>query len=276
MKAFNRIALTVGATATALSLALTFYNSAALNNDSFMSAKLNLNNKRLDELNGEVVIGRMAASTRSWDSLEDKKEVKKVTKIKKEVAKTTTKEEIDPLAPAIQEDLELTLASVKLGSNRKGKAKKLNELKEGTFTGSARTSNGYVEEVVVNLPDGRRIDIYSHKQMASNVFEYVDQETGEVKSAMMYESAKNTFTVMLTNDAHYPGTKLEFKTDGSGLGNLGNSDDLNWGMNDQNINSEYANDNNAYEETYQEQEPVDYAQEENVEPAQSFSFGFNS
>lgn len=271
MKALKKLTLIAATSVTAFSLAITFYNSAALNNDSFMDAKF-ASNKRLDELNGDITIGRMAASTQSWDSLEvETVEVKETKAVK--TANAIAKVEQVALEPAIREDLELTLASVKLGTKSKGKASKLTELKEGSFSGSARTSNGYVEEVVVNLPDGRRIDIYSHKRMASNVFEYVDQESGEVRSAMMYESAKNTFTVMLTNDTYYPGTRLDFKTSGETFGNDSNA---NWAMNDQNINSELA-EGEAVQDTYEQEQPnTEYVQDTNVENTNSFSFEFNS
>lgn len=272
MKAFKRMALILGSTAGVFTLALSFYNSAALNNEAFMSANFDTNNKRLDELNGDIVIGRMAASTRSWESLEIQEEAKPVIKsFKFSNTNSVAKKEVVELEPAIKEDLELTLSSVKLGVKEKGKPNKLVELEKGAFTGSARTSNGYVEEVSVNLPDGRQIDIYSHKRMASNVFEYIDNE-GNTRSAMMYESGKNTFTVMLTNDPHYPGSKLTFKTGGESLGNDSN---LNWGMNDQNINSELA-EGERMDEEYTQEDEVEYVQEDELKNNDNYSFQFNS
>ncbi len=275
MKALKKLTLIAATSVTAFSLAITFYNSAALNNDSFMDAKFASNNKRLDELNGDITIGRMAASTQSWDSLEVE-EVEEVSKVntKKVAKKIAVKAKQVELEPAIKEDLELRLASVKLGVKVEGKPNKLTALKEGSFSGSARTSDGYVEEVIVNLPNGKTIDIYSHKRMASNVFEYEDPETGELRSAMMYESAKNTFTVMLTNDTYYPGTKLEFKTSGETFGNESNSS---WAMNDQNINNELAESEEVQNSYEQEEIQNDYAQDVNPsENTPSFSFQFNS
>ncbi len=275
MKALKKLTLIAATSVTAFSLAITFYNSAALNNDSFMDARFASNNKRLDELNGDITIGRMAASTQSWDSLEVEKEAVKPVELRKK-AKVASSLKTTPveLEPAIKEDLELTLASVKLGVKAEGKPNKLTALKEGSFSGSARTSNGYVEEVVVNLPNGKTIDIYSHKRMASNVFEYEDPETGELRSAMMYESAKNTFTVMLTNDTYYPGTRLEFKTSGETFGNDSNA---NWAMNDQNINNELAESEEVQNNYEQEEVQTDYAQDVNPsENTPSFSFQFNS
>jgi len=173
------------------------YNTAVVNDDPFVASKEFKFVKRLDEINGKVIVGRMAASAASWVNLETKEEVKKVQEVK--VAKTETSETSVP-APAIKDDLNLKL----------NKAFFKEPLKEGTFAGNARTVDGVIQEVSVTLPTGQVININTRDKMVGNVFTYEDSYTREPRSGMFYEVKKGTYMITLTNDSQFAGTRLEF------------------------------------------------------------------
>lgn len=199
------------ALAGVLTLMLTgVYNSILVNSDSFMGQDWGIKFvKRLDELQGKITVGRMAASTMSWTALEEKKakelaKVKPVKAVKQPEPKIAKAEPVEDIAePAIQEDLSLKLDQVFFKK----------PLDKGSFSGHARTVDGYIEEIVVNLPDGKSIFIDTRDRMVGNVFTYEDTQTGEVRSGMFYEVKKGSqYMITLTNDSAYGGLRLGFST----------------------------------------------------------------
>lgn len=207
MKALKKLTLSLGVLTVSGFVINGFYNSYATKNVSFMSENTGIKfTKRLDELNGRIQHGRMAASTKSWTKIaeEPKKQPQIIKKIKianvKTVNEVTKSDEPKTAEPAIKGDLDLTVSNVFYKE----------PLKEGSFSGSARTMDGVIEEIFVNLPGGDQISISTRDQMIGNVFQYEDAETREMKSGMLYEVKPGTYMVTLTNDSKYAGVRMEF------------------------------------------------------------------
>jgi hypothetical protein len=242
MKALKKLALTT----TCLSvLGVMFsggYNSLVMSNDAFMEIDSGVKFvKRLDEVNGEVTIGRMAASA-PVKSFAFETPVKKI-EVKKEVAQEVIKKAAPRVAqvqkevvvePAIRGDLDLSLSSV---FHKK-------PLDKGTFSGSAKTVDGVIEEIYVNLPGGDQIEINTRERMAGNVFQYEDSVTREMKSGMLYEVKKGTYMVTLTNDSKFAGTRLEFSSNNAQVAYSDSyyQNNQNWGADEQNYDSQIANE----------------------------------
>jgi len=176
--------------ATVALMASGAYNSMLMGDNSFMTEVSEIKfAKRLDEINGKVVVGRMAAST-TWHQMQAPKKVEAIKEAivpqKQEAKEVVQIAEIPE--PAITDDLELSLSNV---FHKK-------PLEKGAFSGSARTVDGVVEEIHVNLPDGNVISINTRDRMAGNVFTYEDAETRERKSGIFYEVKDGTYMVNLT------------------------------------------------------------------------------
>ena len=76
------------------------YNSMFTNNDAFMNKTAGIKfTKRLDEISGKVVIGRMAASSMPWKGLGTKK--KPIKKVVAKVNKAPTKKIVTISQPAL-------------------------------------------------------------------------------------------------------------------------------------------------------------------------------
>ncbi|MEX0799282.1 MAG: hypothetical protein WEB87_05675 [Bacteriovoracaceae bacterium] len=271
MKAFKRFTIQTLALTGFVALAMGGYNSMIMQNDTFMSASTDIKFvKRLDEINGKVVIGRAAASTREWKSLsQSKKEDKKEKRVEVAVNSNIQKQEAAPAAPeevknipepAIKGDLDLSLTNVFYKK----------PLKQGEFSGSARTVDGVIEEIFVNLPDGNVIEINTRERMMGNVFQYEDFETREIKSAMFYEVKQGVYMITLSNDSKYAGVRMEFQA-GNGA-EVAYGDDYyqetrGWGANNQNHNNQLANEAEYAPET-EEPEYQDQAEKEET-------YGFN-
>lgn len=282
MKALKKLSLTVTGLATLGTLVLGSYNSMVVNNDAFMSADSGIKfTKRLDEINGKVTIGRMAASSTPWTNF-NKKAERKVKKAEKKIAKGKFKKAEKKLqkavaevaktsqpAPAINADLDLKLNNVFYKK----------PLAQGSFSGSAKTVDGIIEEIYVSMPNGNTIEINTQERMTGNVFQYEDSQTREMKSGMFYEVKQGTYMITLTNDSQYPGARFEFKADNAEVGynNDHYSAQESWEMDQQNQNNELAGDQQQYN-----QEPVDnynndvdYAQG-NDNQGQGYGFNFQS
>lgn len=192
--------------------AMGVYNSALVNSDSFMQISDIKFVKRLDEMQGKVEFGRMAASHGEWQSLQGI-QVPEVAPapIKKQTTLLKKKNEIKRVAnnkskvlppPAIDADLEMTVSNVFF----KG------PIDASKVSGSAKSIDGFIEEIYIVLPDNKVIDIQTVDRMVGNVFQYEDSVTREVKSGMFYEIKKGTYMVTLTNDSQYAGLRVELKT----------------------------------------------------------------
>lgn len=275
MKALRNIGLGLVFFGAAGTLVLGSYNSMFVNNDTFMNKTAGIKfTKRLDEINGKVVIGRMAASSSPWTAL-NKKATKKVEKTNKAIAKKKFKKAEKKLAkavkkiakvklpePAIKGDFELNLTNV---FHKK-------PLESGTFSGSAKTVDGVIEEIYVNLPNGKTIDINTRERMMGNVFQYEDSETREMKSGMFYEVKKGTYMITLTNDSKFKGTRLEFKANET---EVAYNDDYyssqeSWEMDRQNEEAQLAQEEREYTQPSQ----VDSSAEEYAQNGEAYGFNF--
>ena len=203
------------------------------NDDSFMAESPVKFLKRLDELNGEVVETRRVASISlnflgsekrlapNPHKVDFKKRSVKTASVSNQVKTTQAapvrfekKSQVQApgqssevasetaiIEPTIKENLVLTLTNIFYKKSL-----------EGEFYGEAITSNGVLEAVHVELPDGNTIEINTHEQMTGNVFRYEDPETRDVKSGMMYKVKDNEYIITLTNLSKYPGIRLTMKT----------------------------------------------------------------
>lgn len=200
------------------------YNTAIVSGDSFFSSspKVSLI-KRLDEINGKIIIGRLAASTNSWLSLKkDEKEAVKIEEPKKEI-KTVEASATLP-EPSIKEDLNLKLSNVFHKT----------PLEEGSFSGSAKTVDGVIEEINVTFPGGQVLNINTKERMVGNIFTYEDTYTREQRSGLFYEVKKGTYMITFTNDSQYAGTRLEFTAENGNEVRYANEyyeENINWGLN---------------------------------------------
>lgn len=271
MTAFKRVTVSFSSLAFAVLAVTGVYNTVVLKNDSFMAYDSGVKFvKRLDEIQGRITIGRMAASTKSWTKLAPKKVEKKevIKKVAKVVPNKIEKEEFKQVQPAevpepaIKGDLDLTVSNVFFKQ----------PLKEGSFSGSARTVDGVIEEIYISLPDGDQIEINTNERMVGNVFQYEDSLTGDIRSGMFYEVKPGTYMITLTGDKdyRYSGVRVEFKAENGSQ--VAYSDEYyestqSWGMDNQNtdpeVNPEYTNNEapvNNYEYQYNNEasEPVGF------------------
>lgn len=272
MTTLKRATFSISSVSVVALVLLGFYNSVLIKNDSFMAYDSGVKFvKRLDELNGKITHGRMAASTKKWTQLKPKAEQPK--KIVKNVVatpapkKVETVEKVEPVnvpEPAIKGDLDLTVSNVFI----KG------PLKQGSFSGSARTVDGVIEELFVNLPNGDQIAINTRDRMIGNVFQYEDSVTRDMRSGMLYEVKPGTYMVTLTNDTKFKGARIEF-TSNSGA-EVAYSDEYyestqSWGMDNQNPETQpqdQYSDNQASEDNY-------YNNDQDYDQPQTTGFNFN-
>lgn len=257
MKTFKKFTMTTFALTGFAILASGGYNTMLMQDDSFMNAASEITfAKRLDELNGEVVVGRMAAST-TWKEIElqsakeHKPERVQVQVAQKQEAVEESVERLEIAEPAIKDDLDLSLSNVFYKK----------PFKQGEFSGSATTVDGIVEEVSIELPDNQKITINTRERMQGNVFQYEDAKTRKMVSAMIYEVRAGTYMITLPEDSRYPQMRMEFTTgEGSevafGEDHYDNTQE--WGMDRQNHSGEVAEEveykaNNDQQEYYQDE-----------------------
>ena len=270
MLTVKRVTFSVSTFGFAALVMMGLYNSLLIKNDSFMAYDSGVKFvKRLDELNGKVTVGRLAASTQKWSKLAPKKIVKK-KQIKKvatieAVVEEAEEELVEPSnipEPAIKGDLDLTVSNVFF----KG------PLKQGSFSGSARTVDGVIEEIFVSLPNGDQIEINTRDRMVGNVFQYEDSVTRDIRSGMLYEVKPGTYMVTLTNDTKFKGARIEFTSQAGS--EIAYSEDYyqstqNWGMDNQ-------NNQDTYQDEYSNNQPIeDQYYETPVEKAETSGFNFN-
>jgi hypothetical protein len=270
MTALKRVTVSFSSFAFAVLAVSGVYNTVVLKNDSFMAYDSGVKFvKRLDEIQGRITIGRMAASTKSWTKLAPKqavkKEVKKIANIAPKKIEKKEFKQVKPVnvpEPAIKGDLDLTVSNVFFKQ----------PLKQGSFTGSARTVDGVIEEIYVSLPEGDQIEINTNERMVGNVFQYEDSLTGDIRSGMLYEVKPGTYMVTLTGDKdyRYSGVRIEFQA--ANGAEVAYSDEYyestqSWGMNGQNqpeeAATEYSNneapvDNYEYQYNNEANEPVGF------------------
>jgi hypothetical protein len=260
-------------------------NTAKFNDISFMTANHGIKfEKSLDEMTGKIEEGRLTASALPWNKLQKKKIVKTFKRDLSKKVTTKTKSSFVPLsfnksgnaknsvnhkiknvpAPAINKDLNLTVSKFFHKEEIQG------------VSGSAKTFDGIIEEVSINLPDGRNININTNEKMVGNVFYYEDTNTNEMKSGMFYEVKKGTYMITLTNDSTYQGARIELTSgDGSVIERPASA---NWNSTATTLANENINNN---ETQYVEKVPVQekemnyYETQEEKQKVHNFNFSGN-
>ncbi len=238
-------------------------NSIIVDKQAFLKNDLNIKfAKRLDEMNGEIIIGRMAASIPKWNSAkslavsetssEEKVEIKQIKKAKfvkavKQVAKVIVPE------PTVKNARDLKLTGGLF--NKK-------PLKDGKgYTGKAHVVDGVIEEIDVTLPGGKNFIINTNERMVGNVFQYEDTDTREMRSGLFYEVKKGHYMITLTDDSNYSGLRLEFKGE-SGSEVKTKKSGGSWAMNDQNPEDNPELDVNNFEDDSHEAYEVEDRKDE--------------
>lgn len=187
------------------------YNAVVINSESHLSGNDVRFVKRLDELYGVTVPGRVVAAAKSWQKLTPTQIAQfNEAKIQQNIKTTAAAPAIDtstsdsaPQSAAVQEELSLSL--VEVINPKKWQA----GLPNTQFNGNLATNNGVIESLSVALPNGEGLDV-SFSEMTGNVFEYdVD---GEVYSGMMYQVDQHAYMVTLTNGP-LEGTRLRFASE---------------------------------------------------------------
>lgn len=183
------------------------YNSVVINSKSEITDSEMKFVKRLDEVYGVTVPGRMVATASDWQKISSKPNVSVVKNeanvsapqksISTEVSESASE---NPQDAAVLEELNLSLVEV---INPK---KWQNGLNNSQFNGSLLTNNGVIEGLNVSLPNGEGLSV-SFSELTGNVFEYdID---GELFSGMMYQVDQSAYMVTLTNGP-LEGTRLRF------------------------------------------------------------------
>lgn len=258
--------------------ALGSFNSFNLDRNIVFKNDLNIKfAKRLDDITGEYVVGRMAASIPTG-TIFNKKVVEVKKGIEKEVRETITENQVNDIPePAVFETEELFLT---------GGLYNKEPLKEGDdFRATTKVENGIISAINVTFPDGKTFNLNTNEPMVGNVFQYQDSETGDTKSGLFYEIKEGHYMLTLTDDTNFTGLRLEFKAEeGTKLATNEKKMDANWDMDqhDQNnevgVNEEKANDEEFAKET--EVEEVNSEKQEEFEDGpyakaeNTFSFKF--
>lgn len=182
------------------------YNAVVINSESHLSGTDVRFVKRLDEINGITIPGRVVAASVTWQKLNPSQvaqiKSRQVIQNVSQVSSAPSRQEESAAQPtaAVQEELSLSLVEV---INPK---KWQNGLQNSQFNGTLATNNGVIESLSVSLPNGEGLDV-SFSEMSGNVFEY--DAGGEVYSGMMYQVDQNAYMVTLTNGP-LEGTRLRF------------------------------------------------------------------
>jgi hypothetical protein len=189
---------------------LGIYNSVMINSADFLQTPHPRFVKRLDEMKGEVKVGRIVANQGMWVNLGDMKPaIQNMAKLPKrdmvrvaQSSSTGSNEVVDASSQAaINDDLELTVVEV-FSAKKFPKTLQANEV-----SGSLKTQAGTLDSLSVQLPNNESISI-SSAEMVGNVFEY-DSE-GETLSGMIYEMGQGAYMVTLTNGP-FEGTRMKFQ-----------------------------------------------------------------
>lgn len=174
------------------------YNAVMINSESLLSS--NSPFKRLDEMYGEVKVGRQLAVSTDW------RKVAKPEKVMVQAAPIAVSNSAPVSAPiedsqaAIQNELDLKLVEV-INTKKWEKG-----VQPSSFNGSIITNNGIIEKLNASLPEGMNIDI-SFSEMTGNTFEY--DLNGEIYTGMMYQVDQSSYMVTMTNGP-LEGTRLRF------------------------------------------------------------------
>ena len=242
-------------------------NSIIVDKRVFLNNDLNIKfAKRLDDISGEFVVGRTAASIPQWSAVDSIAPAKVIPKKKAkskhaiQIAQKVKTISSAPVAsnaprPAVENtpDLELT-----------GGFYNKQPMKNGAgFKGSARVTNGVIEGLDVTLPDGNTFSIDINERMIGNVFKYEDSETRELKSGLFYKVRQGSYMLTLTDDSKYNGMRLEFKSQNAiATASTELATNTNWNMNNQNQQNQEVIAQNENEQTYSSEESNEEIEQE--------------
>lgn len=215
------------------------YNAVVINSESSISGDIKFV-KRLDEVYGVTVPGRLVAASMTWKKIrpaveQPKVVVQEVSYAASSSSSSSSSDSGPSEAPAsIQEELNLSLTEV---VNTK---KWANGLKN--FSGSLVTNNGAIESLEANI-DGESVSI-PVSEMSGNVFTYKTPE-GEECSGMMYQVDQNAYKVTFSNGP-LEGTHLRFSSTEQSLEQQHLADAA---LADSNVNDNQNQDQQAQQES---------------------------
>lgn len=183
------------------------YNAVVINSESHISGSEIQFVKRLDEIYGVHVPGRVVAASTTWKKIEPGTVIVNNHQIVQPVSTSASAPavtESNPAEPvaAVQEELTLSLVEVI------NPVKYQKGLTQNEFNGSLSTNNGVIENLSVSLPNGEGVSV-SFSEMSGNVFEY--DLNGDLYSGMMYQIDQSSYMVTLTNGP-LEGTRLRFSS----------------------------------------------------------------
>lgn len=182
-------------------MAVGTYNALIINSHSDMSGISS--NKRLDEMFGDVKVGRAIAVEAKWQKLSVVKAATVQAVIPSNTITTVASSDVTPSNEAfIQESLELNLTEV-VNPNRYKKP-----LSAKDFSGSVVANNGIIESLNVSIPGVEGISV-AFGELSGNVFEY--EHAGQVYSGLMYQVDAGSYMVTLTNGP-LEGTRMRFNS----------------------------------------------------------------
>lgn len=253
------------------------FNSIVVDKNAFLKNDYNITfAKRLDDMTGEVRVGRRAASISPW-SVQNTNEKFNNKILKKSISKTSKistslKESSNTMKEIVKKEDKPAIMTTGLLELTGGLFNKKPLLKGQDYYGRASVVDGIIEKLDVTMPGGENFTVNFNKKMAGNVFQYEDSETREMRSGLMYElKSKGKFMVTLTDDTNFAGMRLEFSpvtevTEEK----LAASGKAHWGMNKHHVEDNPELDVNNYADDSYETDRVesyidDYAESENFE-----------
>ena len=172
------------------------YNAVMINSESLLSS--NSPFKRLDEMYGEVKVGRQLAVSTDWRKVAKTENV--IVKAAPVVSSNVVAAPVADNQAAIQNELDLKLVEV-INTKKWEKG-----VAASSFNGSITTNNGIIENLSASLPEGMNIDI-AFSEMTGNTFEY--DLNGEIYTGMMYQVDQSSYMITMTNGP-LEGTRLRF------------------------------------------------------------------
>lgn len=207
----KRLFKITGALGTVGLFVLASYNTFQINSDGFMLDNEIKFVKRLDELNGIKVNGRIVAHNGNFKALgKAKKETYKprVNTVSKTVSSPIVKKASSSAPePAITKELNLELSQV----FHPGK-----DLKKKKVSGSLQAYYGIIDSIDFNIEGVASVSLSKVGKLSGNVFEY--SFGNETYTAMLYEQNKSTYMVTLTTGPkELQGLRLQFKNDGAAI-----------------------------------------------------------
>ena len=233
--------------------------------------------KRIDDITGEYIVGRTAASIPK--GLIFNKTQKKSLALQpapittKEVEKKEVKNEVSKTAVEKFEDSDPVIKEIAAAQLTGGMYNRNPLLNVPENAGSISVSRGEITNLSVNLPNGGKFSpTISRDAMVGNVFQYEDTETREMKSGLLYKIKEGHYMATFTDDSKHGTVRLEFKNKKA----ISDENKSTWAMNEQNSENkvdrksfDYANseDNEPYDnkEDFVKDDNSSYVEDEYVQ-----------